>query len=134
MMALLDGVIVRETLGWHRPASDGVTSGAVGLLAWVGVLVALALLWRARSRFAALGSAKILYGSGFLGAGFYALVEALLFHQLLGWHHVSPTGDAAWDALPLAVGAILVPLGLQAVARGTRQDALARRADRSRAW
>lgn len=131
MAALLEGFLLRELLQWHVIAGErfpvtGVPpqialehlrinmrwNGVYYALAWMVAAGGIASLWRAGLRHPAARSTRKLAGSLLVGWGLFKLCEGLLMHHVLGLHHVRESaGAAAWDAVWLVLGSILIVAG-----------------------
>ena len=130
--AFLDGIVLHQVLQWHhlvvelRPADDlaglkanTVWDGVFHLAAWLVVLVGL--LWTARSRDALRPLPwRRLVGPLLVGWGAFNITDQVVFHMLLGAHHIRMVEDyQLYDWGYTALGAVLVAAGL-ALARGSR--------------
>jgi uncharacterized membrane protein len=134
--AFLDGIVLHQILQWHhlvvdyRSADDlaglranTLWDGVFHLAAWTVVLVGL--LWTARSR-AELRTVpwRSLVGPLLVGWGAFNITDQVVFHMLLGAHHIRMTEDyQLYDWGYTALGAALVAAGL-ALVRGGRSARL----------
>lgn len=129
-----DGIVFHQVLQWHHmltshpdpdvardlplnTLADGMFHVATYLLTIGGI----ALLWRARGTLGTLRPGRTLLGSVVLGWGVFNVVEGLVNHQLLGIHHVWPTGPepiVLWDVAFLAWGALFIATGYSLARRG----------------
>ena len=130
--AFLDGIVLHQVLQWHhlvvdyRSADDlegleanTLWDGVFHLAAWLVVLVGL--LWTARSRdgLRALSWPRLV-GPLLVGWGAFNITDQIVFHLLLGAHHIRMVEDyQLYDWGYTAIGAALVAGGL-ALARGGR--------------
>lgn len=125
----VDGIVLHEILQWHHMVSategapltslEGLKRNTTGdglfhALAWalvLGGLLGLLAAWR-RGRPAP--SWRSVAGLLLAGWGIFNVVEGVVDHHVLGVHHVRDDldGPLAWDLGFLAVGAVLVVVGL----------------------
>lgn len=101
LAGLLDGIVFHEILGWHHfvQSAGARSDGLFHALMWAFVLVAVAMLWRARARFAEPAAGRVLVGSALVGAGALQALDGLVDHLLLQLHWLHPQGNvAAWEA------------------------------------
>lgn len=123
---LFDGILLHQVLQWHHLLSGVrmlpvqvlrfqlLADGLFHLLMYGLTGVALYLLSRARTDYARPGADRVLWGHVLIGFGTWHVVDGLLVHWVLGWHHIrmdvpNPlTWDLVWLALfglvPLVVG------------------------------
>jgi uncharacterized membrane protein len=128
--AFLDGIVLHQVLQWHhlvvdfRSADDleGLEAntfwdGIFHLVSWLVVLVGV--LWTARSRVALRTVAwSRLAGSLLVGWGAFNITDQVVFHLLLGAHHIRMTDDyQLYDWGYTAIGAGLVLAGARLAAR-----------------
>ncbi|WP_017316395.1 DUF2243 domain-containing protein [Mastigocladopsis repens] len=120
-----DGIVLHQILQWHhmlssiRPLTtisnidmNMVWDGLFHAFDWIMTVIGVVLLWRAGRGNDVPWSSNIYFGSIFIGAGLFNLVEGVIDHQILGIHHVKPgPNQLAWDLGFLAVGALLVVIG-----------------------
>jgi uncharacterized membrane protein len=130
--AFLDGIVLHQVLQWHhlvsgyRDAGDlaglernTLWDGLFHLFSWVVVLVGVLGLLRRRGE---RGSLSVRHCGGLLLAGWDAfnLVDEVLFHLLLGAHHIRMVEDyLVYDLAFTALGVALVATGVLLV-RGDR--------------
>lgn len=122
--AFLDGIVLHQVLQWHhlvvdfRSADDleGLKAntfwdGIFHLVSWLVVLAGV--LWTARSRAALRAVAwRRLVGSLLIGWGAFNITDQIVFHLLLGAHHIRMTDDyQLYDWGYTAIGALLVLAG-----------------------
>ena len=126
--AFLDGIVLHQVLQWHHlvvarvPADDlagleanTLWDGVFHLVSWVVVVVGL--VWTARSR-ASLRPApwRALTGALLIGWGAFNITDQVLFHLLLGAHHIRMVEDyQVYDWGYTAIGAALVGAGVALV-------------------
>ncbi|WP_205472362.1 DUF2243 domain-containing protein [Nocardioides sp. SYSU D00038] len=140
----VDGIVLHQLLQWHHLlSSEESTTTVAGLevniladgffhvLTWlfvVGASLVTLAQWR-QGRLAPSWGFHL--GGVLVGWGGFNLVEGLVDHQLLGIHHVRDDlgGPLAWDLGFLALGVLLVVVGLLVQRRGERTMA-AEAADR----
>ena len=130
--AFLDGIVLHQVLQWHHLVSDlRAPDDLAGLKAntfWDGVfhfaswlIVLGGLLWLVRSR-ADLRrlSLRRVVGPLLVGWGAFNITDQVVFHLLLGAHHIRMVEDyQLYDWGYTAIGALLVAGGL-ALVRGAR--------------
>ena len=131
--AFLDGIVLHQVLQWHHlvvelePADDlagleanTLWDGVFHLVSWVVVVVGL--VWTARSR-ADLRPVPWgrLVGALLAGWGAFNITDQIVFHMLLGAHHIRMVEDyQLYDWGYTAIGVVLVLVGL---ALGRREPA-----------
>lgn len=124
--AFLDGILLHQVLQWHhlviefRSADDlaglqrnTVWDGLFHVAAWA--VVVGAVYWLA-AHGAAVREAgpRRLTGLLLAGWGAFNLADQLLFHMLLGAHHIRMVDDwLVYDAAYTALGVVLVVAGLR---------------------
>ncbi len=123
--AFLDGIVLHQVLQWHhlvvgyRSADDlagleanTLWDGLFHLAAWTVVLVGL--LWTARSRDDLRGVPwRSLVGALLVGWGAFNITDQVLFHLLLGAHHIRMVENyRLYDWGYTALGAVLVAAGV----------------------
>jgi uncharacterized membrane protein len=129
--AFFDGIVFHQVLQWHHMLSahadpavatdlrlNVLADGLFHVLAYLLTALGLVLLVRAVRRSAEPVSWRALGGGLVAGWGLFNLLEGLVNHQLLGVHHVNPSGPGptlAWDLAFLAWGALFVGLGYAVV-------------------
>ena len=133
--AFLDGIVFHQVLQWHhlvveyRPASDleglqynTLWDGLFHLAAWAVVLVALLWLVAGRVNLAEVG-ARGVAGGLLLGWGTFNIADQILFHMVLGAHHIRMVDNYLfYDAAYTLVDALLVVGGWK-LARGAGRSA-----------
>ena len=128
--AFLDGIVLHQVLQWHHlvvarvPADD--LAGLEANTLWDGVfhlvswsVVVAGLVWTLRSR-AALRPVpwRPLTGALLVGWGTFNITDQVVFHLLLGAHHIRMVEDyQRYDWGYTAIGAALVAGGLALVRR-----------------
>ena len=128
--AFVDGIVLHQVLQWHHlvvarvPADDlagleanTLWDGVFHLVSWL--VVVAGLLWTARSR-AALRPVpwRALTGALLVGWGAFNITDQVVFHLLLGAHHIRMVEDyQLYDWGYTAIGAVLVAVGAALVRR-----------------
>ena len=132
LVAFFDGIVFHMLLEWHHMVSTRVPpttldamhantywDGVFHAVAWIVVVLGVALLWRAARAGGTLPSTRAFLGNVFLGAGAFNLAEGLLDHHVLRLHHVRDVADPLmYDLAFLLVGGVL----LAAVGWGMARD------------
>ena len=125
----VDGIVLHQLLQWHHMISstddnpvttvagleaNTVADGLFHAAAWLAVVAAVAWLWRRVHGEQRRGSGPALTSAAIAGWGAFNLTDGIVNHHLLGLHHVrTDAGDVlAWDLGFLAVGAVLLVVGL----------------------
>jgi uncharacterized membrane protein len=102
-----DGILLHQVLQWHHllSAVDGegwrdirvqiLADGLFHLLMYLIVALALFLLWRGRGQ----APGRTLGADAILGFGAWQLLDIVLFHWILGIHHIRMAAESwlAWD-------------------------------------
>ena len=124
--AFLDGIVLHQVLQWHHLVVDWTSAddlagleantlwdGVFHLAAWLVVLVGL--LWTARSRADLRPEPwRRLVGALLVGWGAFNITDQVVFHMLLGAHHIRMVEDyQLYDWGYTAIGAVLVAVGLR---------------------
>lgn len=127
MGGFIDGILFHQLLQIHNMLSarrppDSVVSieinmfwdGLFHAFTWLMTAIGIAMLFRAARRPEVPWSGRTLVGAMLLGWGLFNLVEGLLDHHILQIHHVYQRagGVSVWDWLFLALGLLLVVVGL----------------------
>jgi uncharacterized membrane protein len=132
MGGFLDGILFHQVLQWHHLLSlvEGsmfrdirvqiFADGMFHVLMYVIALAGLYLLWRGRRDSAADGADRALLAAFLIGFGGWHIIDAVLFHWILGIHHVRVRSDnpILWDLALFAVGLVFAAWGWR-VGRGT---------------
>ena len=122
--AFLDGIVLHQVLQWHHLVSDfRAPDDLAGLKAntfWDGVfhfaswlIVVGGLLWLVRSR-ADLRrlSLRRVVGLLLIGWGAFNITDQVVFHMLLGAHHIRMVEDyQVYDWGYTAIGVVLILVG-----------------------
>ncbi|HYE48109.1 MAG TPA: DUF2243 domain-containing protein [Azospirillaceae bacterium] len=120
-----DGILLHQILQWHHllsavpgePFRDiRVQVMADGLFHALMYLVAAAglwLLWRRRGALGREGSGRAVGAAALAGFGLWHVIDAVLFHWVLGIHHVRMETDRVllWDLAFFVPGVLLLALG-----------------------
>jgi len=122
-----DGILLHQIFQAHAMLSAKVpldsmenmktnmtADGLFHAVTWTATLIGIALLWKALARrdHDVLPSGRAFVGSMLAGWGWFNLVEGIIDHHLLNFHHVvERLGVSAWDWLFLASGVILIVVG-----------------------
>ena len=134
MGGFVDGIVLHQILQWHNmlsnriPPTDLVSikvnmvyDGLFHALTWLMTLTGILLLWRAAGLPKVVRSWRALGGSLLLGWGLFNVVEGVIDHQWLGLHHVRPgPGYLAWDIGFIALGAVMMAVGVASIASAAR--------------
>lgn len=100
-----DGIVLHQILQWHHMVTSAgyppdtvenlklntLLDGAFHATTYIFVVLGLIMLWRAAHRSHLWWSGKLLIGTVLMGFGIFNLVEGIVDHHLLGWHHVNET-------------------------------------------
>ena len=125
---LFDGIVLHQILGWHhmicttetcQPNSIGdlqrqiTQDGFFDFSVWILTSIGVILLFRAARQQMQAWSGKIFFGAILAGWGAFNFVEGLIYHQILGVHHVLPghANQFFFDMLFLASGLLLAVAG-----------------------
>lgn len=125
----VDGITLHQILQWHnmlssvRPPTtllamkiNMVWDGIFHAFTWLVTLVGVVLLFRAARRSDVAWSGRVFFGGLVAGWGLFNFVEGLIDHQILGIHHVRPTGAwLAWDLGFLLFGAGQILFGVSLI-------------------
>lgn len=120
-----DGILLHQILQWHHLLSglqgeafrdlhvQVMADGYFHALMYVVAAAGLWRMWQARAEFARPGSGSRLLRALLIGFGVWHVVDAVLFHWLLGIHHIRMDTDnrVLWDIAWLAAFG-LVPLAI----------------------
>lgn len=136
----LDGIVLHQVLQWHhfvveyRSAADfeGLThntfwDGIFHLACWVVVLVGVLWLARSGTDVRALGLARCT-GLLLIGWGGFNIADEIVFHLLLGAHHIRMVENyQVYDASYTVLGVLLIAVGvlLARAPRGSNDSAKA---------
>ena len=118
----LEGIVLHQLLQWHHVLSlehpmstvaglevNTFWDGLFQVFSWIAVAVGVGLLWSARRQPDRPGG-RALTGLMLAGWGFFDLVEGLVDHHLLQFHHVRDdvANPLPWDIGFLILGASLL--------------------------
>lgn len=127
---LLDGIVFHRLLDWHHVRSSetpmtgaGITDnlrgdGVFDIVAFAVLVVGIALLWQAARRLHPTADDRTgvhVVGWTLVGWALFNIVEGVIVHLALGWHHVNETAGAnetAWDWGLLIASVLIGLLGL----------------------
>ena len=135
----IDGILLHQVLQWHHMLTDTgeyprdtvsgleantLADGFFHLATWLFVAIAMTLMVKAWREGELAPPWRAHVGMLLVGWGAFNLVEGLIDHQLLSIHHVRDDlgGPIGWDLAFLALGLILVAVGL-ALCRDAERDA-----------
>lgn len=110
IIGMLDGIVFHQILQWHsvNMHTDRIhqimSDGYFHLLVTVVMFASSILLWKGDPKEPPSG----FWGSFFLGAGAFNLVEGILNHHLLQAHHVKPGPNQLWFDISYDVFAVLL--------------------------
>lgn len=118
MGGFLDGILFHQVLQWHHLLSlvggsmfrdirvQIFADGMFHVLMYVIALAGLYLLWRGRRDIATGGADRALLSAFLLGFGAWHIIDAVVFHWILGIHHIRIKSDnpILWDLALFAVG------------------------------
>lgn len=132
--AFLDGIVLHQVLQWHhlvveyRSASDlaGLQhntfwDGVFHLAAWL--VVTAGLLWLVRASAARPPLClRCVIGDGLVGWGAFNVIDQIVFHLLLGAHHIRMVENyQVYDWGYTALGVLLIGVG-RILGRARTQD------------
>ncbi len=133
----VDGIVLHQVLQWHHMISDvqgyptttvagleanTLADGFFHVATWFFLLAASLAAIRAWQQGRLAPTWRFHLGLVLAGFGIFNLVEGIVDHQLLGVHHVRDDLGAplSWDLGFLAVGALLVVVGMLVHRSGVR--------------
>jgi uncharacterized membrane protein len=122
--AFLDGIVLHQVLQWHHLVSDfrapddlaGLKAntfwdGLFHLASWLVVLAGLLWLIRSRADLRRLSLRRVV-GLLLIGWGAFNITDQVVFHMLLGAHHIRMVDDyQLYDWGYTALGVLLVLVG-----------------------
>lgn len=126
-----DGILLHQVLQWHHllsgVAGDGdgpslrfqiLSDGLFHVLHYVLAALGLWLLWRGRAALSVPGAARSLGAATLIGFGAWHVLDAVLFHWVLGLHRIRMQAEnlLLWDIL------WLVPFGVAPLIAGLIMD------------
>lgn len=108
-----DGILLHQILQWHHllSAVDNslfqdirvqiLADGIFHALMYVILVSGLVFLWRARTEFNQAHTDRKFYTSAIIGFGAWHIVDGVLFHWILGLHHIrmDVSNKLFWDIL-----------------------------------
>jgi uncharacterized membrane protein len=121
----IDGIVLHQLLQWHHMVSEfEATDDVPGLeanttwdgifhaSAWVVTLVGALLLWQSRSRRQGPWDMRAFAGLLLIGWGAFNAVDQIVFHLIVGAHHIRQVDDyAVYDWSFFAFGVALALAG-----------------------
>ena len=132
----IDGIVLHQILQWHHmltsagyPADsvpnltlNTLFDGLFHATTWIAVAIGLFLLHRAVRQGYTWSGHRLLGGIA-IGWGGFNLVEGIIDHHILGLHHVkeAAANPLLWDLGFLALGAVLVIVGVSLSRAGVRR-------------
>jgi uncharacterized membrane protein len=133
LSGFFDGILLHQVLQWHHllanlgdaPFDDlrvqVLADGVFHALMYVVAALGLVLLVRSRRELALPGAERLLIATGLIGFGAWNVADAIIFHWVLGIHHIRMDSDMplVWDLIwfvafglvPLVIGWTLRPAG-----------------------
>ncbi|WP_301169902.1 DUF2243 domain-containing protein [Brevibacillus nitrificans] len=110
MIGMLDGIVFHQILQWHSVNMHTdrfhqiMSDGLFHIFATFIIFIAGFLLWKGNPK----DKPTTFWGSFFLGAGIFNLIEGIVSHHLLQVHHVKPGPnqvfyDISYDAFAVAL-------------------------------
>jgi uncharacterized membrane protein len=142
-----DGIILHQVLQWHHMLTSAgfppntvenlkfntLLDGLFHITTYIFVAIGLSLLWRAAHDRHAHWSGKMLMGTMLMGFGVFNVVEGMIDHHLLGFHHVNETVPPEqwiyWDVGFLIWGAAMLIGGWLLLKSGQRETTEKQRAE-----
>jgi uncharacterized membrane protein len=145
-----DGIVLHQILQWHHMVSHvddypmttvaGLEANTLGdglfhAATWLATVVGLFLLWGVTRQPNGAWSTRMFIGLLLMGWGLFNVVEGIVDHHLLQFHHVreESSNQLAWDLGFLAWGAAMVIGGWLLKRSGQEDMAEVERAATSRA-
>lgn len=130
-----DGILLHQILQWHHLLSglDGpawqslsvqvMADGLFHALMYVIALAGLWTLWKARRAAVAVSNHRFI-GMFLTGFGLWHVVDGIVFHWLMGLHHIRMDAQSvlAWDLLFFVAGALILVAGLILARAGQRRS------------
>jgi uncharacterized membrane protein len=133
----LDGILLHQVLQWHHMLTstgdhpmttvagleaNTLADGFFHLATWILVAVGSGLMYIAWKDGRLAPPWRTHLGLMLAGWGLFNLVEGLIDHEILGIHHVRDDlgGPIGWDLAFLALGAVLVAVGVGMARRPQR--------------
>lgn len=110
MIGMLDGIVFHQILQWHsvHMHTDRVhqimSDGFFHLFVTVIIFVSGIFLWKGNPQ----DRPSLFWGSFFLGAGTFNLLEGIINHHILQIHHVKPGPNQAVYDISYDVFALLL--------------------------
>jgi uncharacterized membrane protein len=134
----IDGILLHQILQWHHMLTgenggepmntvagletNTLVDGFFHLATWVFVAAAMLMTVTAWQRGELAPPWRSHFGMLLAGWGVFNVVEGLIDHQILGIHHVRDDLGAplGWDLAFLAIGVLLIVVGLALAKSGER--------------
>jgi uncharacterized membrane protein len=133
----VDGILLHQILQWHHMLTDTgeypgntvagletntLADGFFHVATWVLVVIATVLTVRAWQRRELAPPWRAHFGMLLVGWGVFNIVEGVIDHQILSLHHVRDDLGAplGWDLAFLALGVVLIVVGLALARSGER--------------
>ena len=123
----LDGIVFHQVLQWHHLLSAFAPQACLGWhvvwdgifhLATYGVLAAgIVLMWFARNQLA-YARTRAFWGMALIGFGFFHIFDAVVFHWVLGLHHINMAQPVLWDLVVFAAGLAITAAGAVLIRSG----------------
>ena len=105
-----EGILLHQLFHWHHMLSSAVPPTDLAALrvnmradafffmaTLLATVLGIWLLWQAGQRVTAFPSSRWFVGQLFIGWGALNLIEGIVFHQILGLHHVRAQKNFDWD-------------------------------------
>ncbi len=123
----VDGIVLHQILQWHHmlsstdahPATtvagleaNTLADGLFHVGTWLVTALGVALLWRAARRGERFAADRAFVGWLLVGWGLFNVLDEVVFHALLGLHHIREgEHELAYDLAFLALGVVQLAAG-----------------------